>query len=247
FTLNEFVIGPSASPRGEAGVPDGYLIGPVGGTVGGLTQPDVQTIVSQAVAQALKTRAAIRLPPTRPAKMVIAVADLDGKIIGLFRMPDATIFSIDVAVSKARNTVYFSGPNLVPADLPGVPVGTAVSARTISFGAQPLFPPGIENSGPGPFFDLYKKDVGRACRQGSQPANIHQSGVVFFPGSTPLYRNGSLIGGLGVSGDGVAQDDLITAAGATGYAPPEAIRADQIFVNDVRLPYFKFPQNPELL
>jgi uncharacterized protein GlcG (DUF336 family) len=245
FTFAEFVFGPIASPRGEGGVPDGYLIGPTAGT--SLSIGDVQTIVNQAVAQALKTRAAIRLPPSRPAKMVIAVSDLNGAILALFRMPDATIFSIDVAVSKARNMVYFNSATRVAGDLPNVPVGTAVTNRTISFGAQPLFPPGIENSGQGPFFTLYQNDVATPCRQGSEPANIHQSGIVFFPGSTGLYRNGVLIGGLGVSGDGVAQDDLVTAAGATGFAPPEAIRADQILIGDVRLPFFKFPQNPELL
>jgi uncharacterized protein GlcG (DUF336 family) len=245
FNAASFVFGPIASPRGEAGVPDGYLIGPVGGSALSLT--DVTTIVNQAVAQSLKTRAAIRLPPSRPAKMMIAVSDVDGRILALFRMPDSTIFSIDVAVTKARNVIYFSGANRVASDLPNVPIGTAVTARTISFGAQPLFPPGIDGSGPGPFFNLYKNDVARPCKQGSEPANIHQSGIIFFPGSTPLYRNGALIGGLGVSGDGVAQDDLVAAAGATGYAPAEAIRADQIVIGDVRLPYFKFPQNPELL
>jgi uncharacterized protein GlcG (DUF336 family) len=247
FSAAEFIVGPIASPRGVGGVPDGYLIGPVAGPLGGLTQAEVTTIVNQAVAQALKTRAAIRLPPSRPAKMVIAVSDLNGAIIALHRMPDATIFSIDVAVTKARNVIYFSSATVNAADLPGVPAGTAVTNRTISFGAQPLFPPGIENSGPGPFFNLYVNDVATPCRQGSQTPEIHQSGIVFFPGSTPLYRNGVLIGGLGVSGDGVAQDDLVTAAGATGFAPPEPIRADQIFINDVRLPFFKFPQNPELL
>ena len=245
FTPAEFVVGPIASPRGEAGVPDGYLIGPAASPQ--LTQAEVDLIVSQAIAQALKTRAAIRLPPSRPAKMVIAVSNLAGAIIALYRMPDATIFSIDVAVTKSRNVIYFSDVTRVPGDLPGVPIGTAVSARTISFGAQPFFPPGIEGSGPGPFFNLFQNDVAIPCRQGSQPLNIHQSGIVFFPGSTPLYKNGVLVGGLGVSGDGVAQDDLVTAAGATGFAPPSAIRADQILIGDVRLPFFKFPQNPELL
>jgi len=35
--------------------------------------------------------------------MVIAVGDVDGKILALYRMPDATFFSVDVAVAKARN------------------------------------------------------------------------------------------------------------------------------------------------
>src|SRR6185369_3779218 len=57
-----------------------------------------------------KTRAAIRLPAGQRTKMVIAVADKAGNVLGLYRMPDATIFSIDVAVAKARNTAYYADP-----------------------------------------------------------------------------------------------------------------------------------------
>jgi len=237
-----FVVGPLASPRAAAGVADGWLIGPFASTE--LTQAEVTDIVSQAVAQALKTRAAIRLPMGISTRMVIAVSDLQGTTRGLFRMPDSTIFSIDVAVAKARNVVYFSSPTRVPSDLAGVPLRTAVTNRTISFGAQPLYPPGIDPP-PGPFFPLYVSDVARPCQQGSQPPDQHQSGIVFFPGSVPLYRGGQLIGGLGISGDGVEQDDLVAAAGGTGFAPPLEIRADQIVIGGARLPFLKFPRNPE--
>jgi len=49
---------------------------------------------------------------------------------------------------------------------------------------------------------------------------------------------------LGVSGDGVDQDDFVTAGGAAGFEPAASIRADQIVINGVRLPYLKFPRNP---
>ena len=56
-----------------------------------------------------------------------------------------------------------------------------------------------------------------------------------------------MVGGLGVSGDGVEQDDLVTAAGVTpDFVPPVSIRADQVFIGGVRLPLFKFPRNPEV-
>jgi hypothetical protein len=67
---------------------------------------------------------------------------------------------------------------------------------------------------------------------------------VFFPGSLPLYKNGVLVGGLGVSGDGVDQDDYVTNAGAQGFEAPTNIRADQVMIDNVRLPYLKFPRNP---
>src|SRR5271156_3560837 len=97
-------------PTNSAGQPpEGDLITPAAGPLGGLSATDVQTILSNAEATANTTRAAIRLPIGSRARMAIAVADLDGTIIGLRRMQDSTVFSIDVAASKARNMVYFNG------------------------------------------------------------------------------------------------------------------------------------------
>jgi uncharacterized protein GlcG (DUF336 family) len=235
------------APANSTGQPqDGDLITPAAGPLGGLSATDVQTILDNAEATANVTRAAIRLPIGSRTRMVIAVADLDGTMIGLRRMQDSTVFSIDVAVSKARNMVYFNSSARAAADLNQVPMGTAVTNRTISFGAQPFFPPGIDSSPSGPFFNLYLQDVVNPCTQGMEtgPVNVNKSGIVFFPGSAGLYRNGVLVGGLGVSGDGVDQDDYVTNGGATGFEAPTNIRADQISINGVRLPYFKFPRNP---
>jgi uncharacterized protein GlcG (DUF336 family) len=231
------VVGPTAGLL----PPEGNLVGPSAGA-GGLTQADVTSIVNQAVATAEMTRAVIRLPSASRSRMTIAVADLDGTLLALHRMPDATVFSIDVAVAKARNVIYFSGSGV--GDMPGVPAQTAVTNRTIGFGAQPLFPPGIDGSNPGPFFTLYTQDLSNPCTQGSQPSSPNQNGIVFFPGSLPLYKNGVLVGGLGVSGDGVDQDDYVTNGGAQGFEAPANIRADQVMIDNVRLPYLKFPRNP---
>jgi hypothetical protein len=54
------------------------------------------------------------------------------------------------------------------------------------------------------------------------------------------------VGAIGISGDGIDQDDLIAAAGANGVSPAAAIRSDQIFVRGVRLPFVKFPRSPNL-
>jgi uncharacterized protein GlcG (DUF336 family) len=236
-----FAIGPLAS---SGPPPEGFLVNPVAGPVGGLTQADVQQIVTNAINTANIERAVIRLPPGQRAKFAIAVADLDGTIIALNRMTDSTVFSVDVAVAKARNLAYFSSAGVDPQDLPDVPPGTAVTNRTISFGAQPLFPAGIDGSGPGPFFNLYQYDTANPCTNGHQPPNPNQSGIVFFPGSVPLYKNGKLVGALGISGDGVEQDDYDSAQAYVGFEPDPSIRADQILINNVRLPYLKFPRNP---
>jgi uncharacterized protein GlcG (DUF336 family) len=247
FDLSRYVVMPQAS---NGPPPDGYLVGPSAGPVGGLTAAQVTAIITNAVGTACQTRGVIRLPIGSRARMVIAVSDLDGTIIGLFRMHDSTIFSVDVAATKARNVIYFSGPNRSTADLPGVPMGTAVTNRTIGFGAQPFYPPGIDGSSVGPFFNLFLHDTATPCTEGAHVASgmmgphFNQSGIVFFPGSVPLYINGQLVGGLGVSGDGVDQDDFVTAGGMVGFEAPADIRADQIFDESVRLPYLKFPRNP---
>ena len=251
-------------------VPDGYLVLPHDGV--GITAAEVQTIIQNGIAEANTTRAAIRLPFNSPTKMVFAVADLNGNVVGLYRMPDATVFSIDVAVAKARNVAYYSSNRLQAIDqLPGVPVGTALTNRSFRYLALPRFPEGVDGSSPGPFSILNDGGVdpntglnvgaplpasayqsvqgydsfnpGTNFHDTANPAN--QNGIIFFPGSSPLYRNGSFIGGFGVSGDGVDQDDVVTTGGSVGFDPTTTLRIDQTFVLGIRVPYRKFNRNPQ--
>lgn len=81
------------------------------------------------------------------------------------------------------------------------------------------------------------------------------NGVQIFPGSVPIYRGNVLVGGMGVSGDGVDQDDMIAFLGlhraairlSTGIGnAPVSIRADQVDVpgQAARLRYVNCPQLP---
>jgi uncharacterized protein GlcG (DUF336 family) len=72
------------------------------------------------------------------------------------------------------------------------------------------------------------------------------NGLQIFAGSLPLYRGTTLIGAIGISGDGIDQDDFVAAAGAQSFAPPVAMRSDQILVRGIRLPFLKFPARPTL-
>ena len=228
--------------------PNGYLVGPKAGTQ--LSVADVQAIVDRSIAASKRTRAQVRLPLNSYARMIITVVDTDGTILAHYRMPDALFDAVDVVPAKARNVVYFNSSDAnARTDLPGVPAGTWVTTRTIGFGSQPFFPPGIDSRvfdpAPGPWFPLYLNNVNRPCSQGSQLANPNQNGVTFFAGATPLVRNGTLVGGLGVSGDGIEQDDYVTYLGAGNLLPPTDRWADRIKIDDARLPMFKFPRNPE--
>jgi uncharacterized protein GlcG (DUF336 family) len=84
------------------------------------------------------------------------------------------------------------------------------------------------------------------------------NGLQIFPGSVPIYRNDELVGGIGISGDGVDQDDMVAFLGlyqtgvelpASGlHNAPAAIRADQVFVPgfNLRLRYVSCPPSPFL-
>jgi uncharacterized protein GlcG (DUF336 family) len=220
-----------------------WLVGPHTGS--SLSDVEVRGIVERAIETAKRTRAAIRLPLNRYARMVIAVTDTDGTILGLYRMPDATVFSIDVAVAKARNVRYFSQNGL-----PGMSGGVAVTNRTIAFGSQPFFPSGIDSNvldpREGPWYQsLFLNDLSTPCSMGPAPPSPNHNGIVFFAGSTPLYRNDSIAGGLGVSGDGIEQDDYVTFFAAGAFLPAQETWADRIVLDEVRLPMFKFPRHPE--
>jgi hypothetical protein len=140
----------------------------------------------------------------------------------------------------------------------------AFTDRAGGFLHRPFFPDGINNSAAGPFsteinnwsvfnvglqLDLIKANLQTVLSGGIAPCTSIPNlpnGIQIFPGSVPLYKNGVLVGAIGISGDGVDQDDLIAAAGDAGFAPPAGIRSDQIFVRGVRLPFLKFPRSPNL-
>lgn len=244
-----------------------------------ITQQDVETIINNSITRANEVRAGIRLladgTPGARTRMVFAVADYDGEILGLYRMPDATYFSIAVAVAKARNMAYYnSAAEVNPVDLcdPNQ-LGMAHTNRTFRFLADPRYPDGIdfadagcfsilndpgidpitaENiAGPNPASD-FQSVLGftrfnperNFHRQSDATSALNENGVVFFPGAAPLYKSSALIGGLGVSGDGVDQDDVVAAAGAIGFEPPLGLTVDHIKIDGVSLPYQKFLRNP---
>lgn len=81
------------------------------------------------------------------------------------------------------------------------------------------------------------------------------NGIQIFPGSVPIYRGNTLVGAIGVSGDGIEQDDMVSflgvheaglaLGGAIGNAPT-AMRADQLLIDGVRPRYIQCPQAPFL-
>jgi len=175
-----------------------------------------------------------------------------------------------VSASNTFGTTSFTGAN-------------AFSARAIGNIARPLFPDGINGTPNGPlskplniwspfstglqldlvynaltFAILNPADANNDCSASPPAAGVGriQNGIQIFPGAVPIYRGSTLIGAIGVSGDGVDQDDMIAFLGlsragtllGTGVAnAPSVDRADTLNLpgqGGVRLRYVQCPQSP---
>ncbi|HVF70704.1 MAG TPA: heme-binding protein [Chthoniobacterales bacterium] len=211
-----------------------------------LTAAEVATIINFAADRARTTRAGIRLPIGVPMQVFITVVNFPNDptvsptCLGTFRTGEATLFSWDVAVQKARTAVGFSNNSF------------AMSTRTVGFLAQTKYPPGLDVQDPGPYYGLQEQFSG--FNRAALPNYVldasgldarFPNGITIFPGGFPLYRNGQLIGAIGISGDGVDQDDIVGASGTHDFLAPFPIRADQFAYLGARLPYAKFPRDPD--
>lgn len=152
--------------------------------------------------------------------------------------------------------------------------GKAFSNRAIGNIARPMFPDGIAQTEPGPLstpynnwspfhlglqLDLVYNGIVAVATGAPTPdctgLSRAKNGIQIFPGSVPIYRGDKLIGAIGVSGDGVDQDDMISflglanasrALGGSISNAPRAMRADNYEPRGIgtRLRYVQCPQAP---
>lgn len=223
-----------------------------------LSQAEVQQIIAQGVAEAQ----ARSLPAT------IAVVDRVGNVLAVFAMngsnqrlqvprgPDGSLHDlqgVDVpgavagAIAKAITGAYLSSG------------GNAFSTRTASMIVQEHFPPSAAAKGleSGPLFgvqfsqlpcsDLAARFNGNVGAAGFIGPKRSPLGLAADPGGFPLYKNGIVVGGVGVMADGLygfdpeVQDiekdgeEIIALAASTGFAAPDEIRAERISVDGTLL------------
>jgi uncharacterized protein GlcG (DUF336 family) len=219
-----------------------------------LTAAEMTNIINFAADRVRITRAGIRLPIGTQMQVFITVVNnpntpnVAPTVLGTFRTGEATLFSWDVSVQKARTVIYYSTNDFL-----NFGFDAAMSVRTVGFLAQCNYPPGIDGNAQGPFNgqqERFSGLLGNHCNPaaitfsgtGINPAL--PNGITIFPGAFGLYRNGVLIGAIGISGDGVDQDDIAGASGTHDFLAPLSIRADQLFFRGTRLPYAKFPRDP---
>lgn len=228
-----------------------------------LTATEVQQIIAQAVGEA----------QARSKPAIISVVDRVGNVLAVFRMNgaptrmltsrrtatgrianpgiDAQGLEVDAtmgAISKAITGAYLSSS------------GNAFTTRTASMIVQEHFPPAPNTPGleSGPLFgvqfsqlpcsDLNTRFVagnaGSAAFIGPKRSPL---GLAADPGGLPLYKNGVVVGGIGVMADGdygydpnvtdIDEDDeeYIALAGIQGFAPAADIRGDRITADGTTL------------
>jgi len=222
-----------------------------------LSVADVQTVLAQAAAQAHAD--------SRPA--VIAVTDRVGNVLAVLRMtgapasaaiPQAADGSLQdlqglnvpaeaAAIAKAITGAYLSSS------------GNAFSTRTASMIVQQRFPPAASTVGleSGPLFGVQFSQLpcsDLSTRLASGAASLigpkrSPLGLSADPGGFPLYKNGVVVGGVGVAGDGVYgfdpdvldvdsdTDERSGLAGTVGFEAPTGVRANRISVDGTSLRY----------
>ena len=226
-----------------------------------LLAADVDLILQQAVAEAQA-----RLSPA-----TIAVTDRVGNVLAVYAMPGAPpLANISAGRSVLSPALVADDPaGLANLDVPSGAAaiakavtgaylssgGNAFSTRTASQIIQENFIPGSKFLEGGPLFGVqisqlacsdlsarFASDAGGTIDPTIGPKRS-PLGLAGDPGGLPLYKNNTLVGGIGVLADGVYTidrdirnrdrntDELIAVAGSQGFAAPVAIRADRIAVD----------------
>jgi uncharacterized protein GlcG (DUF336 family) len=129
-----------------------------------------------------------------------AVVDRQGRLCSVIKTGDAWPGSREIAIAKAGTANDFSNASL--------PLSTANLYASTQTGGS-LW--GLNNSNP------FNPDY-LAPNSGK---NQFAGGIITFGGGVPLYQNGSVIGGLGVSGDSSCTDHVIAyrMRRAAGFSP----------------------------
>lgn len=218
-----------------------------------LTVSDVQRIIAQAAGEAR----------ARGAKATIAVVDRVGNVLAVYRMTGAGTTMRINAPTQLPTNVFPSEAGAIAKAITGAYLssgGNAFSTRTASMIVQQHFPPAPSTPGleSGPLFgvqfsqlpcsDLNTRFPGSAAPIDAMIGPKRSPlGLAADPGGFPLYKNGVVVGGVGIMADGVYGfdpnvldfdndlDEIIAFAALQGFAPSISIRADRIPVDGTTL------------
>ncbi len=214
--------------------------------------------VEQIVAQGVQAAAALG------AKASFSVVDRSGNVLAVFKMNGAAA-TISIGSLRDQPAQGLDGLNgIVSSELAAIAKavtgaylsssGNAFSTRTASYIVQNHFAPGILQTAGGPLFGVQFSQlpcgdlVARGDTVGPGPKRS-PLGLSADPGGFPLYKNGRVVGGIGVMADGVYAldkepsravgdlDERIAQSALKGFEAPSCIRAERITAGGLALPY----------
>lgn len=214
-------------------------------------------------------------------------APLFGIDVALQKARTAAFFSSGDAISR------LGGYGAALSSFASNAAGAAFSSRAVGNLARPFFVDGVNGNGPGPLslpfpgsgtgaswspfntglqLDLVAASLvsgltsngsGSNCTDSGRFGRRLANGIQIFAGGVPLYRGTTMIGAIGVSGDGIDQDDMIAYYGAShhglsyvghdtmgdpelGFNAPREMRADTLPLagGDARVRYVNCPEAP---
>ncbi len=233
----------------DPATPDAGCDGSCADTATSLAAAEVEIVIAQAVAEA----------QARGVSATIAVVDRVGNVLAVFRMNGA-LTAVTVASPGAPVDGGLEGVNIVPDTMAAISKaltgaylsseGNAFTSRTASQIVQDHFNPRDNQQPAGPLFgvqfsQLACSDLVNRWGGGAPSAGPFRSplGLSADPGGLPLYKAGTVVGGIGVISDGLYSfdddisdvdnddDEMIANAGASGYAAPDMRRANRIAVD----------------
>ena len=237
-----------------------------------LSIADVQAVIAHAAAEATARGKPSVIAVTDRVGNVLAVFNMTGAPANAVTSAAPNGQNID-----AQNLTIPAGGGAIAKAVTGAYLssgGNAFSTRTASMIVQQHFPPATSTAGleSGPLFgvqfsQLPCSDLNARFNPGGGSIFVNAVtgaqmtsagmigpkrsplGLAADPGGFPLYKNGVLVGGIGVMGDGVYgfdpnvldvdtdAEEAIALAGTLGFEAPEGIRADKITVDGTALRY----------
>ena len=165
----------------------------------------------------------------------------------------------EVAIGEIARPFYPDGIDRNPPGSLSLPFGTRWSIFSTGIQTDLIVPDvlNLASGGPPPAAGCAHNDYPNNPISGSELPIVSggktqlADGMQIFSGGVPIYRGDILVGGIGVSGDGIQQDSLIAFLGLedgpiTLNNAPADIRADQLSAGGVMLRYINCPQSPFL-